>query len=186
MSGSRRRAVVERGPGGRARPGIARIATIGSTAQIALAVGLQQRDLVVGLVGVARIASSMCQMNRPSPGNCASKPVRWRFSTRKYSLPAPPFFHRRWTRRPLLTSGNECTPLAVTLVTAAQPWLALHQADGCAGTSPPPFHEPPAIRHQLPMPSEVSSVSYRSGNPNSRWPSSWAQTPIFESSGIVR
>ena len=50
-------------------------------------------------------------------------------------------------------------PSVVTFVTDAQPWLALHQAEGCAGTSPPPFHEPPAIRHQLPMPSDESSVS---------------------------
>ena len=51
---------------------------------------------------------------------------------------------------------------------------------------PPPPQLPAAIRHQLPMPSDDPSVSYRSGKPNSRCPSSWAQTPILQSSGTVR
>ena len=37
----------------------------------------------------------------------------------------------------------------------AQRYWALHHADGCTGVLPPPPQLPPAIRHQLPMPSEV-------------------------------
>src|SRR5574339_553471 len=101
----------------------------------------------------------MCQMSRPSPGSCASYLAFWRFSSRKYSEPPAPSFHRRWTLRLVFTSGIEMTPLVVTLVTVAQPCCALHQALGSAGISPPPFHEPPPMRHQLPTPSDVSSVS---------------------------
>src|SRR5678815_557224 len=74
----------------------------------------------------------------------------------------------------------------VRLSTVAQPWFALHQADGCTGVSPPPPQLPPAMRHQFPMPSDVLSVSYRSGKPKRRCPSSWQHTPILASSGTVR
>src|SRR4051794_2690388 len=97
----------------------------------------------------------MCQMSRPSPGSCASYPVRWRFSTRKYSCPDAPLVQTRWIFRLVFTSGMLTFPLFVTFVTDAHPWLTLHQADGWAGISPPPFQEPPAMRHQLPRPSEV-------------------------------
>ena len=86
----------------------------------------------------------------------------------------------------VFTSAIETRAVGVGCPPSTQPWLALHHAEGCAGMSPPPPQLPPAIRHQLPMPSDVSSVSYRSGKPNSRWPSSWAQTPILQSSGTVR
>ena len=103
--------------------------------------------------------SSMCQISRPPPGSWASYSVRWRFSSRKYSGPDAPFCQTRWTFRLVFTSGMLIVPLDVTFVTVAQPWFTLHQADGCAGTSPPPFHDPPPIRHQLPTPSDVLSVS---------------------------
>src|SRR4029434_6497524 len=101
----------------------------------------------------------MCQMRRPSPGRFAAYPERWRFSSRKYSEPPVPSFHSRCTLRLVLTSGNESVALLVTLVVVTQPWFTLHHAEGCDGMSPPPFHEPPAIRHQLPMPCDVSSMS---------------------------
>src|SRR5262245_59370126 len=101
----------------------------------------------------------MCQISSPSAGRFASKPLRCRFSRRKYSDPPVPSFHRRWTFRLVLTSGREMVPPLVTLGVGAAPWWVVHHADGCAGTSPPPFHDPPPIRHQLPMPSDVSSVS---------------------------
>src|SRR5690349_15340110 len=101
----------------------------------------------------------MCQMRSPPAGSELSYPAFWRFSTRKYSLPPVPSFQSRCTARLLLTSGNDSVPPVVTLVADAQPWLALHHAEGCTGMSPPPPHDPPAIRHQLPMPSEEPSVS---------------------------
>src|SRR4051794_18874422 len=101
----------------------------------------------------------MCQMSRPEPGRPASYPVRCRFSTRKYSEPCCPSRHRRWTVRPALTSSNVIDPVSVTLTSVAQPCWSLHQADGWDGTSPPPFQELPPMRHQLPTPSELSSMS---------------------------
>src|SRR5262245_2145290 len=101
----------------------------------------------------------MCQISSPPPGSEASKPVRCRFSTRKYSLPPAPFFHSRRTLFEVFTSGMLTLPSVVRLSMVTQPWLALHQAEGCTGVSPPPPQLPPAIRHQLPMPSEEESVS---------------------------
>jgi hypothetical protein len=55
---------------------------------------------------------------------------------------------------PILDQEVLCLfPLGVTI--GAQFWLDLHQALGCAGTSPLPFQLPPAIRHQSPIPSEL-------------------------------
>ena len=55
----------------------------------------------------------------------------------------------RCTVRLSLTSGSDTVPSAVTFSTVTQPCCALHHADGWAGTSPPAFHEPPAMRHQF-------------------------------------
>src|SRR4051795_2192341 len=96
----------------------------------------------------------MCQMSRPGPGSDASKPVCCRFSSRKHSLPAAPFFHSRCTVLDVFTSATLSAPFAVRLSIVTQPWLALHQADGWVGTSPPPPQLPPAMRHQLPIPSD--------------------------------
>src|SRR5438128_8058271 len=98
-------------------------------------------------------------MSNPGPGSDASNPVCCRFSTRKYSSPAPPSFQRRCTACDVFTSAMLTVPLAVRLSSLTLPWLTLHQADGCTGVSPPPPQLPPAIKHQLPIPSEDPSVS---------------------------
>ena len=93
-------------------------------------------------------------MHRPSPGRPRSKPVFWRFSTRKYSLPPVPSFHSRYSEWLVSTCWIVTLLFVVTVATFTQPWLALHHAEGCAGVSPPPFQLPPAIRHQLPRPAD--------------------------------
>ena len=52
------------------------------------------------------------------------------------------------------TAGMVRVPLVVTTVVVTHPWLTLHHALGCEGCVPPPFHEPPDMRHQLPTPSD--------------------------------
>src|SRR4026207_2388858 len=101
----------------------------------------------------------MCQINKPPVGREASNQFRCRFSTRKYSLPDPPSFHKRKTLFESLTSGILTVPFVVRLSTETQPCFALHPADGCTGVSPPPPQLPPAIKHQFPIPSELPSVS---------------------------
>src|SRR5215213_7588433 len=101
----------------------------------------------------------MCQTSRPWPGSEASKPSCWRFSTRKYSLPSPPSFHSRYAVRLVLTSEMVTSAFVVGEATSIHPWVDLHQAEGCTGRTPPRPQDPDAIRHQLPIPSEVLSVS---------------------------
>src|SRR4029077_16322255 len=99
-------------------------------------------------------ASSTCQISNPPLGSDASNPVCCRFSSRKYSLPPVPFFHRRWPVLDVFTSVIVMAAFVLTVFTVAHPWFALHQAEGCTGTSPPPPQLPAAIKHQLPIPSD--------------------------------
>ena len=72
----------------------------------------------------------MCHTRRPSPGNAASNPFRWRFSTRKYSGPSAPSVQSRYTVWLSFTSAMDRSPGSVTFLTETQPWLTLHHADG--------------------------------------------------------
>ena len=74
----------------------------------------------------------------------------------------------------------------MTLVTVAQPCWTLHQAEGWAGMSPLPFHEPPPMRHQLPTPSRSVVGIIEIGKAEEQMPKLVAQTPIRQSSGMVR
>src|SRR5215813_3363437 len=96
----------------------------------------------------------MCQISKPPAGRDASNPVCCRFSIRKYSLPPVPFIHRRWTVWDVFTSVTVIAAFVLTIFTLTHPWFALHQAEGCTGTSPPPPQLPPAIKHHSPMPSD--------------------------------
>jgi len=123
--------------------------------------------------------SSMCQTSSPQPSRPMSKPVRCRFSIRKYSpeppgqSSGPPGLLRSCTAYGLVSAcGSDSSSFwPVRSVGVIQPIDHLHHALMCAGASP--FSEPGTllvqlplpIRHQWPTPLELPSVSYRSGSP---------------------
>ena len=76
---SRRGCPTTRGRGRRRRRGYVVL-------EVAQAVGLHERDLVVVLVRVVRLALVDVPDEQPAAGSSASKPVRWRFSTQEVLL----------------------------------------------------------------------------------------------------
>ena len=123
--------------------------------QVPLPIGLYEGDLGMRLAAVAgdRLVDMPDEPVR-NPASMRRSRSADGFSSRKYSDPAAPLFHSRMTDGDVLTSWTLTAALEAITLTFADPWFALHQADGRAGVLPPPPQLPPAIRHESPMPAE--------------------------------
>lgn len=124
-----------------------------------MTVGLEQPDLVVVLVGVGRLGL-IDVPDEQAPGRqlgveAGLLPVLDEEVLLARSAVLPESMHLPGR----LDVGDADRPVDRDVVDRRPALIDLAPGGRVSGVSPPPFQEPPPMRHQLPTPSDVPSVS---------------------------